>query len=66
MDKKTAAMPCTFRPQGKAQELIERASKLGVNVSSILNQMLDKDGDKYFEPAIRERKKELRTLLETA
>lgn len=63
MDDKRPS-PCVFRPRGKSQELIERAAKLGVNVSGILNDMLDKHGAAYFEPAIKERKKELRELLE--
>ena len=57
-------VPCVFRPKGKSQELIERAAKLGVNVSSVLNDILDKHGATFFEPAIKERKKELRELLE--
>jgi hypothetical protein len=65
-DKPKTAASCTFRPQGKGQELIEKAGKLGVNVSGILNQMLEKHGHAFFEPAFRERKKELRELLEVA
>lgn len=64
MDKPKPASPCSFRPRGKGQELIERAAKLGVDVTGILNEMLDKHGQAFFEPAIKERKKELRELLE--
>lgn len=64
MDDKQKPTTCVFKPKGKGQELIERSLKLGVNVTNILNEMLEKHGTAYFEPAIKKRKSELRELLE--
>lgn len=65
MDKQKPLGSFTFRPQGKGQELIGRASKVGVNVTKVLNDLLDKHGAAFFEPAIKTKKKEVLEMLET-
>ena len=66
MDKPKPSLPCNFRARGKGQELIERALKLNVDVTGVLNAMLEKHGAEYFEPAINARKREMRELLKAA
>lgn len=39
----------TFRPWPKNQERLELADKLGINVSELINEALDKAGRKIIE-----------------
>jgi hypothetical protein len=49
----------TFRPWPKNRERLELADKLGLNVSELLNEMLDK----HFKEQLETKTKKLRDAL---
>ncbi|MFO1487984.1 MAG: hypothetical protein U1F65_05865 [Verrucomicrobiota bacterium] len=52
-----------FRPKGKTLVMIEDADKLGLNVSELVNAVIEKYGANVFRPAIEAKKAELQKLL---
>jgi len=53
-----------FRPRGKTAERIEVAEKLGMNISDLVNKVLDKHLRQYLEAEVEQRKLEYRRLIE--
>lgn len=61
---RTDKPPWGFRPWPKAAAQLEYAEKLGFKKSEIVNQILERHLKGYLESVIKDRKQELRTILE--
>lgn len=55
-----------FRPKGETLAMIENAEKMELNISELVNTVLDQHLKPYYEAAVRDRRKELRKMLEVA
>jgi len=53
------SVPRAFRPWPKNQERLELADRLGLNVSELINELLEKHG----KPVIEQKVKKLREAL---
>lgn len=57
MTKQTS--PRAFRPSGKNQERLDYADKIGLNVSELINNLLDE----HLKPALEKAVRKLRSDL---
>lgn len=65
MDKKPVSVR-GFRPKGETLAMIEAAERMEIPIAELVNQVLDAHLKPYFDAAVRERRKELKKMLEVA